>query len=89
MYQRAGGLGEHGRGHLIHGIPDHLLAAAGQNGPPGARVEQTEIVVELSRGGDGGARVARGVLLPDGDGGAMPSISSTSGFSMRSRNCRA
>ena len=56
---------------------------------PDARPEQPHVVVDLGGGADRRSRVADAVLLPDGDGRAMPSIRSTSGFSIRSRNCRA
>ena len=45
-------------------------AAAVQAGDGAAAgVEEAEVVVDFGCGGDGGARIARGVLLLDGDGG--------------------
>ena len=58
--------------HLV----DDLLDALAGDGPPAlgavrvadARVEQAQVVVDLGDRADGGARVARGRLLVDGDG---------------------
>src|SRR5580698_11455453 len=49
-------------------MPDDAAAVQAGDGAA-ARVEQAEVVVDLGGGGDGGARVARLVLLLDGDGG--------------------
>ena len=55
-------------GDMVHRVALDPLAALRAVGAAGARVQQAQEVVELGGGGDGGARVARGVLLPDGDG---------------------
>ena len=65
---RALGLREHGLRHLIDGIALHALAALGAVAAADARVEQAQEIVNFGGGGDGGARIARGVLLADGDG---------------------
>ena len=39
-------------------------------GPAGAGVEETDVVVDLGDGADGGAGVVPSTLLVDGDGGA-------------------
>ena len=57
-------------GHLIHGVLRTARRAVGAEGAADAGVEQAQEIVALGGGGDGGARVARGVLLADGDGGS-------------------
>jgi hypothetical protein len=51
--------------------------------------KEPQVVVDLGRGPDGGPGGLGGVLLLDGDRRGEPVDESTSGFSMRSRNCRA
>ena len=67
---RALGLREQARGDLIDGVALDARAAVRAEGAPDARPEEAQEVVALGGGGDGGARVARGVLLADGDGGS-------------------
>jgi hypothetical protein len=52
----------------------------------GAGKQQAQVIVDLGDGADGGAGIARGGLLFAGE---RPSIESTSGFSICSRNWRA
>ena len=56
--------------HFIHRVLLHLLPAVQAVGAAHAGIQQAQIVVDLGRGGDRRARIARGVLLPDGDGGS-------------------
>ena len=65
----ARGSGENPCGHLVHGVFFHPGAARQAVGVPDAGKQQPEVVVDFGGGGDGGARVAAGVLLLDGDGG--------------------
>ncbi len=57
-------------GHDLGRLADHVAAALAADGPADPRVQQPQVVVDLGRGPDRGARVADAVLLPDGDGGA-------------------
>ncbi len=54
-------------GDFVHRVLLHLLAAVQAVGAAHARVQQAQVVVDLGGGGDGRARIAGGVLLPDGD----------------------
>ena len=65
---RAIGLRQHGVGDLIDRIALDARAIVGAIDAPGARPQQAHEIIELSCGGDGGARIARLVLLADGDG---------------------
>ena len=73
----------------LGGFAHDLLAALPAERPPDAREQQPHVVVDLGRRADGRARVADAVLLPDGDRRRDAVDRSTSGFSIRSRNCRA
>ena len=53
---------------LIHCVFLYFLSAVHAERTANAGVEQAEIVVNLSGGGDGGAGIARGIFLPDGNG---------------------
>ena len=61
-----------GLDHRLHRIAFDLISAFGAKGPPDAREEEPEVVVNLGRSPDGGARITRGGFLFDGDGGADP-----------------
>ena len=68
-YQREpSGCCEHPLRHLIHRVAHHLLAALGTIAAADAREQQPQEIVDLGGGRDRGARIARGVLLPDRDG---------------------
>ena len=55
-------------GDLVHGVaPDEAVADDAVH-RAAAGVEQPHVVVDFGCGGDGGARIARRVLLLDGDG---------------------
>ena len=64
------GKGEEGGDDLVDRVVADDAAAVQAGDGAAARVEQAEVVVDLGGGGDGGARVARLVLLLDGDGGS-------------------
>ncbi len=55
-------------GDFVHRVLLHFGAALHAVARAHAREQQAQVVVDLGGGGDGGARVARGILLPDGDG---------------------
>ncbi len=55
---------------LVNCVLLYFLTADHAERPAYARVEQAEVVIDLGGGGDGGARVPRGIFLPDGDGGS-------------------
>ena len=60
--------GENGFGRFVHGVAlDQAVAVDAVDGAA-AGVEQAQVVVDLGGRGDGGAGIARGVLLLDGDG---------------------
>ena len=68
-YQREpSGCVEQPRRHLIHRVLAHARAAVRAEGLAHARVQQAQKIVALGGGGHRRARIARGVLLPDGDG---------------------
>ena len=75
--------------HDLRGLADHFLAALPAVGAPDPGVEEAKVIVNLRRRPDGRSRIADAVLLPDRDRRPIPSIESISGFSIRSRNCRA
>ena len=56
-------------GHFVDGIALDEAVAIDAMHLAAARIQQAQIVVDFCRRGDGGARIARGVLLLDGDGG--------------------
>jgi hypothetical protein len=60
--------GQHVFDDLVRAAALYFLAAFGAVLAADARPEHTQIVVQLGNGADGGARVARGALLLDGDG---------------------
>ncbi len=62
---------EDGVDDLLHRLALDEAAADGAVGPAGAGEEQAQVVVDLGDGADGGARVAAGALLVDGDSGAQ------------------
>ena len=65
----AGRLGEHGLGDMVNSVFQDQAAADVAVGATGARPEEAHEVVDFGGGGDGGAGVAGGVLLPDGNAG--------------------
>ena len=65
---RALGQGGDGVDDLIHGLALNLPPALGAVGHADARVHQAQVIVDLGDGAHGGARVAAGGLLVDGDG---------------------
>ncbi len=69
MEAGAGGQAEDALGHLVHRVLLHPDVAASAEGLPQAGEEQPQVVVDFGGRGHGGARVAAGVLLLDGDGG--------------------
>ena len=69
LYARALGQRQHLIDDLIDGLLANLLAAHGAVRHAGARVEQAQVVVDLRDRAHGRARVFRGGLLVDGDGG--------------------
>ena len=78
------------RGHDLGRLADHFLAALAAERPADAGVEQPHVVVDLGGRADRRPRIADAVLLADGDRrGRCLRSESTSGFSIRSRNCRA
>ena len=54
--------------HLIHRVALDARAAVGAKGAAHAGEQQAQKVVALGGGGDGGAGIAGGVFLADGDG---------------------
>ncbi len=62
------GLREHFLGDMVDGVAADFASAFRAMAAADASVEQAEKVVDFGGGGDGGARIARGVLLADGDG---------------------
>ena len=62
------GLGEHLAGDGVDGIAFDVDLAVGAPGLGGAGEEEAEVVVDFGGGGDGGAGVAGGIFLADGDG---------------------
>ncbi len=66
----AGGEGDDSLDDLVGGLARDGAAAVGAVRLADGGVEQSEVVVDLGDGPDGGARGARGGLLLDGDGGA-------------------
>ena len=65
----AGGPAEDLLGDLRGRLRAHGAAARGTVGGAGAGPQEAEVVVDLGDGADGGARVAAGGALLDGDGG--------------------
>ena len=65
-----GGDGLDGVDDLLDGLPGDQAAAVGAVGPAGAGVEESDVVVDLGDGADGGAGVVACALLVDGYGGA-------------------
>ena len=65
----AGGPAEDLLGDLRGRLRAHGAAARGTVGGAGAGPQEAEVVVDLGDGADGGARVAAGRALLDGDGG--------------------
>ncbi len=63
---------EHPVDDLLGRLPLDRRPAGGAVRAPGAGVEQAQVVVDLGDGADRGARVLRGRLLVDGDGGREP-----------------
>jgi hypothetical protein len=86
---RAGLPGQDAFGDLVHAVLADLGAALGAVGDAGASIEQPQKIVDSVAV----ATVERGFFVEFfcriATAGATPMISSTSGFSMRSRNCRA
>ena len=74
QHLHAGALGVflHGVHHLVDGLLADFLAALGAVGHADARPQKTQIVVNLRHRAHGGAGVAAGGFLVDGDGGAQP-----------------
>ncbi len=57
---------------LIHGVAPHQVVADDAVHRSATRVEQPHVIVDLGRSRDGGARIARRVLLLDGNGRSEP-----------------
>ncbi len=66
---RAFGQGEDAVGHLADGLALDRKPGGGRIGHADAREQEAQIVVDLGDGADRRARIARGRLLLDGDGG--------------------
>ena len=66
---RALGQRQHAVDHLRHGLALDRQAGRGRIGHADARPQQPHVVVDLGDGADGRARVLRGGLLLDRDGG--------------------
>ncbi len=64
---RAVGLLHHAPCNRIDCVPFDLFATARTIGVAGACIEEPKVIVDLSRCGDGRARISGGVLLADGD----------------------
>ena len=64
---RAFAHGHHAGGDFVDGVTFHFLSAIGTVSPPDASEEQTQVVINLSGGGYGRARIPRGILLLNGD----------------------
>ena len=76
--------------HLADGLGGDGEAGGGAVGHSDARPEQAHVIVDLGDGGDGRARVALDVVFCSIEmAGERPSIWSTSGFCIISRNWRA
>ena len=60
---------QHAVDHLLDGLALDRQAGRGRIGHADARPQQPHVVVDLGDGADGRARVLRGGLLLDGDGG--------------------
>ena len=58
---------ENALGNLVHRVFLHLLAAFRAVGPADAGIQQAQVIVDFGCRGYGRARIARLVLLPDGD----------------------
>jgi hypothetical protein len=71
QYRKAGPFRKPGElvDDLLRGLSRHRPATAMTGEPPDSGEEDTEVVVDLGDGADGGARVVRGRLLIDGDRG--------------------
>jgi hypothetical protein len=87
----AGALGQrqHAVDHLRHGLALDRQAGRRRVGHADARPQEPHVVVDLGDGADRGARVLRVVFCSMEMAGDRPSIWSTSGFCIISRNCRA
>ena len=72
MQARALTEGQNRLGNLVHRVALDQAVAIDAMHCPAARVEQAQVVVDLRRRGHGGARIARGVFLLDGDGRSQP-----------------
>ncbi len=59
---------QHARGDFVHRILADFVAAIRAERAPGARIEQAQVIVYFRGRGHRRARVARRVLLLDGDG---------------------
>ena len=57
--------------HLTHGLCIERLSVLRTTGFPGAGKQQTQVIVDLSNGAHGGARVVRGRLLLNGNRGGQ------------------
>ena len=57
---------------FVHRVLLDLLAALQTEGAPHAREQQPQIIIDLGRSGNRGARITRGVLLPDCHCGSDP-----------------
>ncbi len=64
----AGSEREDTRSNLVGAVAANFGAALDTKSLAAAREEKTQIVVNFGGGGDRGARVARGILLSNGDG---------------------
>ena len=69
---RAAREGEHRVGDRLHRVRLELASALRADGVADARPEQAQVVVDLGRRADGGARRPGRVLLLDRDGGGEP-----------------
>src|ERR1700730_12153479 len=64
----AGWQGKHTRGDFVERVSSHVFAAAQTKSVSDPGKQQPQVVVNLSCRCDGAPRIARGVLLPDGNG---------------------
>ena len=74
QHLHAGALGVflHGVHHLVHRLLADFFAALGAVGNADARPQKAQVVVNLRHRAHGGAGVAAGGFLIDGNGGAQP-----------------
>ena len=72
MKPRSLAQGQRRVGHFVHRVAPHQPVAVDAMHRPAARIQQAQVVVDLRRRGNRRPRIARRVLLLDGDGGRQP-----------------